>query len=259
LKKITANGYALAPQKVNSVLKQRRVYRDPTELAQATAELIAQNILNSIFERGICYIAFSGGETPRIAYRILSENPRGVGIDWSKVQIYFVDERMVPPNDTESNFLMVEQELLSRIKIPQQHIHRIHGELDAKQAGDLYDQELRVVFVNATPKFDLILLGVGEDGHTASLFPGTDALHATQQFAVANFVPAKKSWRVTLTLPVINNARNIIFLVSGVAKSQIISTLSRSMPDDQVLPASLIHPTTGNLEWMLDAEAASLL
>ena len=244
---------------MNSILSYLHVYPDKTELATATATQIAQDIIRAIEERGNCCIALSGGQTPRPVYHNLSKAAFGASIDWSKVQIFFVDERMVPPSDPASNFGMVQQELLSHIKIPTQNVHRIQGELDAMQAGEMYDKELRIAFPNAVPQFDLILLGVGEEGHTASLFPGSAALHETERYAVANFVAVQNAWRVTLTLPVINNARKIIFLVSGIAKSQIISALSHAKTGEQILPATMVQPTAGTTQWMLDTEAASLL
>ncbi len=229
------------------------------ELAKRAAEKIRKVIHDSTAARGICTVALSGGETPRRLYYLLGDEPFRTQIDWSGVQIFFSDERMVPPDSAQSNYKMVKEELLSRIPIPADNVHRILGEIDPAEAAKRYEAELKQTFANASPRFDFILLGIGGEGHTASLFPGTDALDIQDRLAAAVFVRKLNTWRVTLTLLVINNSRQVAFLVSGKEKAPIVrKVLSTAVPQQDV-PASLVCPRYGNLIWMLDADAASLV
>ncbi len=235
------------------------IYPDYSALSSAAAKLIALVINEAIAARGKCVIALSGGETPRGVYICLGTGPLNHEIDWSKVHIFFGDERMVPSDDAQSTFGMVKKELLSAISIPDKNVHRVWTELSAYDAALAYEEELQIEMGYEIPQFDLILLGVGEEGHTASLFPGTEALNEVGRSVSANFIPKLGSWRVTLTLPTINNAREICFLVSGKLKAEIVEKVIDSERPETHLPPTLIHPPNGRVKWILDADAASCL
>ena len=230
---------------------------DDFEIAAARAALVS--ITAAINERGGCLIALSGGRTPCGVYRRLGDLLVAQSVDMSRVYLIFVDERMVPPDDPDSNYGMVQREFISRVPIPPLHVYRIRGEAKADDAARNYERELQTVFPLFAGRCDLISLGVGEDGHTASLFPGTEVLRETQHEVRAVFVPRLGSWRVTLTLPVINRARSVFFLASGEQKAAIVGKILASTQSNENLPATLVRPDSGTLTWMLDAEAASRL
>jgi 6-phosphogluconolactonase len=230
---------------------------DDFEIAAAGAALAA--ITAAISERHRCLLALSGGDTPRDVYRRLGDLLVARGVDLSRVYLIFVDERMVPADDADSNYGMVQRELISRVPIPPSQVYRIRGEAKADAAARSYERELQTIFPLFAGRCDLILLGVGEDGHTASLFPGTEVLREMQHAARAVFVPRLQSWRVTLTLPVINRAQSVIFLASGRRKAAIVGKIFSGTERNEDLPATLVHPHPGTLTWLLDAEAASQL
>jgi 6-phosphogluconolactonase len=179
------------------------------------------------------------------------------GIDWSKVYVFFGDERSVPPHHEDSNLKMASEVLLDHV--PVANVHRIQGELPPEAAAEAYEEELRKFFqTEDVPRFDLILLGIGADGHTASLFPWTAALEVHDRWVVANPVPRLGTTRITLTLPVINAARAVIFLVAGEDKAEALREILEGDADPHAYPAKLIQPP-GEPEWMLDQSAASLL
>jgi 6-phosphogluconolactonase len=181
-------------------------------------------------------------------------------LPWDRIQIFFGDERHVPPDHPDSNFRMATESLLSKVPIPEKNVHRIHAELDAEAAAAEYDQELRDFFHLSDedwPRFDLILLGIGEDGHTASLFPGSKALTESSRRAVANWVEKFKTFRITLTFPVLNQAAEVVFLVSGAGKARILNEVLQ--PGAQKYPVQSVQPEDGRLLWLVDQDAASLL
>jgi 6-phosphogluconolactonase len=244
---------------VSGTVPTPRVNISPTvedfEIAAARAAL--EVITAAINERGGCLIALSGGRTPRGVYCRLSNLLMTQSVDMSRIYLIFVDERMVPPYDPDSNYGMVQREFISRVPVPPLHVYRIRSEVKADTAARDYERELQTVFPLFAGRCDLILLGVGEDGHTASLFPGTEVLREMQHKVRAVFVPRLGSWRVTLTLSVINRARTILFLVAGGEKAAIVGKILASTQSSEDLPATLVRPDSGTLTWMLDAEAAS--
>lgn len=235
------------------------VWNSAEQLAQCAAETMSKLMKQAIEERGTCSVALAGGETPRRVYQVLATDPHRSLIHWECVEIFFGDERMVPQDDPASNYGMVHKELLSRVPVPVEHIHRIRGEHFAPDAAMEYEGELAKVFGVTVPRFDLITLGVGEDGHTASLFPGTASLSEQTRNVLGYFVPQLNSWRVTLTLPVLLNARDILFLAAGKRKAEILSRIHSAVTPSVDLPASMVRPADGTLQWMLDAEAAALI
>ncbi len=180
-------------------------------------------------------------------------------IDWQNIIVFWADERCVPPDHADSNFGNAFKLLFSKVPLPQANIHRIRGEEEPASAAKDYEDEIRAVFPeNEFPVFDLVVLGMGSDGHTASLFPGAPILDEKKRLAVPVFAEHPGSWRISLTLPVINNAKQILFIVTGKAKAAMLATVlnSRNNPS---LPASLVSPHTGSLTWLVDTDAASLL
>lgn len=230
------------------------VFKDgPTLFAAATEEFF-RTIEARIEESGVCNIALSGGSTPKTLYNLIAERAAKRNIDWSAVHFFFGDERSVPPDHPDSNFGMVRSSLLKNGVIPAACVHRVMSENGAEQAAAQYDEEVRRHF-GGDPRFDLIFLGMGPDGHTASLFPGTQALQVSDRYVVANDVPQMKTQRITFTYPTIDAARHVLFLVSGADKQTMLKSL---LVDKAPLPANAVHPT-GTLEWYVDEPAASAL
>jgi 6-phosphogluconolactonase len=230
------------------------------EVARAAAERFVELAQAAVGERGRFAAALSGGSTPRRAYELLAgEDYRG-RVDWPRAHLFFGDERMVPPDDSESNYRMAGEALLSRVPIPPENVHRINGLGDALANARLYEDELRTFFNDdAWPRFDLVLLGMGDDGHTASLFPGTAALDERAAWVAANWVEKFNAYRVTLTAPAINRAAHVLFLVTGAGKAEALGEVLRGEPDPRRLPSQLIRPLDGALEWLVDRAAAARL
>jgi 6-phosphogluconolactonase len=181
-------------------------------------------------------------------------------VPWTKLHLFWVDERCVGPTDPDSNYRMTNEAMLSKVPLPAAQVHRIQGELDPEVAANRYEAEIRAEFGAANPVFDLVLLGMGDDGHTASLFPHTQALDETARLAVANHVPQQKqSWRVTLTEPVIDAGREVAFLIEGAAKAQVLHDVLVGPYDPKTKPSQLIRPVSGKLTFLLDAAAAAEL
>ena len=239
-----------------SAKREMRVHRDLEELSRATADFFCEVAHEAVQQAGEFFVALSGGSTPRRMYEILAGNDYRDRMDWSRTQLFWSDERCVPPDDPQSNYRMVT-EALAPVAIPPLNVHRLRGEDPPEEAAREYEIELRQSFrllSNDLPRFHLILLGLGEDGHTASLFPGTAALNDTTHLVAANYVEKFKTYRLTLTLPVINHAANVAFLVSGEGKRTI---LHRVLEDPGAsLPAQRVHPSNGRLLWFVDEAAA---
>ena len=235
-----------------------KIFPDAVTLAHVAADEFHRLAEAAVQERGRFAVALSGGNTPRSVYSLLASDHKE--LPWDRIHIFFGDERHVPPDHPDSNFRMARESLLSKVSIPEKNIHRIHAELDAEAAAAEYDQQLRDFFglVNHDlPRFDLIFLGIGEDGHTASLFPGSKALTETSSRVTANWVEKFQTLRITLTFPVLNHAAEVIFLVSGASKAQILSEILR--PAAQKYPAQSVQPENGKLLWLVDEDAGSLL
>src|ERR1035438_3888099 len=209
-------------------------------------------------------IALSGGSTPKAAFEMLADpnQPWRGRMQWENLDLYWADERAVPPDDADSNYRMTREALLDHVPLLPCQIHRMEGELEPELAAARYESELRDSFrIEGAdiPRFDLIALGMGPDGHTASLFPGTEALHEMSRLVTANHVPQKNTWRITLTWPVINQARSVFFLISGADKAEILKEVLTGPRDVERLPSQLIWPSSGILTLILDKAAAALL
>ncbi len=235
------------------------IFPTKVELVKAAAEKLIATVNAAIHERRRCALALAGGTTPRDVYALLATEDYRRRVDWSKVFLFWGDERCIPPQHPDSNFRMVNDSLLSCIAIPAENVFRIKGELAPAAASNEYEKHLEDFFGGRLPQFDLILLGLGEDGHTASLFPGASALEETHRRVISVFVPKLNTHRITLTLPVINKARHVMFIVSGKSKSAIVPRILKSNQPAKELPATLVQLQNGQLDWLLDAEAASLL
>ena len=242
---------------------QIRILTTPQELFAATAEEIVRLANEAVAARGRFTIALSGGSTPKNLYNLLATNARAT-LPWDRMFFFWGDERHVPPTDDDSNYRMANEAMLSKVPVPPANIFRVPAENpDAAAAASAYEKMLQKFFQLAPhefPHFDLILLGMGPDGHTASLFPGTAALQEKSRLFVANWVEKLKTHRLTLTLPVLNGARVVAFLVSGTDKATVLKTvLEDASASGEQYPSKLIRPSDGELIWFLDRAAASEL
>ncbi len=213
-------------------------------------------------ESKIVSVALSGGSTPRRLFQTLAAEPFATLVPWKSIHFFWGDERNVPPGHPDSNYSMASELLLSHVPVPPVNIHRIPtGDGTAVEAADLYERTLRerIPVANGLPRFDYVLLGLGTNGHTASLFPHRPTLHETRRLVVADHVDEVKSWRVTLTAPVLNNAAQITFLVTGAEKASAVKQVIEGSRDPETIPAQLIAPGSGALTWILDAGAADRL
>lgn len=232
-----------------------RVFDTPEELAEAAARDFAQRAEAAIRERGRFAVALAGGSTPRATYEVLAREYAD-RVEWGRVHAFFGDERAVPPDHEDSNYRMAREALLGRV--PVGGVHRMRGELPPEEAAAAYERELREFFGEGLPSFDLVLLGIGEDGHTASLFPETSALEVTDRLAVANPVLKLETTRITLTAPVLNAARAVDFLVAGEGKARALREILEGDADPRAYPARLVRPQ-GGAAWFVDRAAAALL
>lgn len=232
------------------------------DLYQKAAALFVRLAVEAISTQGHFRVALSGGSTPRGVYRLLAEPALQEQIPWPQVQVFWGDERCVPFTHPESNYRMAKETLISRVPIAAENVHRIPSEQAPAQAASAYEQTLREAFTlstDAVPRFDLIFLGMGPDGHTASLFPGTAGLLEHRRLVIAHYVEKLKAWRVTLTTPVLNQAAHVVFLVCGADKATTLRDVFRGAYEPEQLPAQLIQPANGTLLWLVDADAAGLL
>lgn len=240
------------------------VAEDSASLAQRAAQHMVESIEQAVAARGRARIAISGGSTPKSTFQHLGDPAQRwrARMPWERIELFWVDERCVPPDHADSNYRMTREALLDRVPLTPAQIHRMQGELDPEEGAALYESGLRNAFRlegAETPVFDLIQLGMGPDGHTASLFPHTAALRELGRLAVANHVQNKDAWRITLTWPVINHAREVFFLISGAEKATILREVFLGPREVERLPSQLIHPSSGILTLILDRAAASLL
>ncbi len=237
-----------------------RIFPDLEELSQAAARYLVSHSRKATAARGKFTVALSGGSSPKRLYSLLATGPYVAQINWSGAHFFWADERCVPPDHEESNFRLAHDAFLAKVLLPKENTHRIAGEEDPERAASEYEQHLRTFFDDARsfPLFDLILLGVGEDGHTASLFPGAATLRERVRIAVPVYSDAPKPNRVTLTLPVLNHASHILFLVSGRGKAKVLHEIFEDGNPKQY-PAGMVRPVNGTVTWMIDRDAASLL
>jgi 6-phosphogluconolactonase len=234
---------------------EARVHADASALVVGAADFIVAEAAEAIAQRGRFAVALSGGNTPKPVYQRLAD---ARSIDWTKVHVFFGDERCVPPDDQRSNYLMARTTLLDQIAISPQNVHRMRGEDDPGAAANAYALEMTSA-LGAEPRLDLVLLGLGDNGHTASLFPGLAVVTETKRTVMAAYVEVVGMWRLTLTPPAINGARRVSFLVSGAGKAEIVARVLQGPREPIVLPAQVIRPKERPALWLLDAAAASRL
>ena len=239
-----------------------RVVADPEVLARAAAEAFVTVLTAATAARGVATVALSGGTTPRRMAELLATPPYRDRVPWDQVEVFWGDERWVPESSEESNAGVARRALLDHAPISPSRINPFNTNLpDPDLAASLYETQLRTVFGQAEgpPQFDLVLLGMGEDGHTASLFPGTAPVHETERVAVAHHVPKLGATRLTLTPPVLNAGREVVFLVAGAAKAEVLARVLEGPHDPDALPAQVVRPTAGGLTWLVDRAAAARL
>jgi 6-phosphogluconolactonase len=234
-----------------------QVLPDLEAISREAATLFVNASRNAMAARKKFTVAISGGSTPRRLYTLLSSSPYCDQVDWQKVHFFWTDERCVHKEDEASNFKVAFDRLLSKVRVPDANIHRIKGEEDPEKAARDYEADIRKFFgASGLPVFDLVLLGMGEDGHTASLFPASKSLEETARLAVPVYLD-KPNWnRITLTLPVLNNAAQIIFLVVGSSKAAVLSEILSDGEKKREFPAGRITPVQGKVTWLIDREAA---
>lgn len=234
----------------------------PQELFSVAAEEVLQAANDAVADNGRFTIALSGGSTPKSLYNLLATNAKSA-LPWDRMFFFWGDERHVPPDDPESNYRMANEAMLSKIPVAPNQIFRIEAENpDAAAAAEAYELTLKKFFASGAgevPRFDMILLGMGPDGHTASLFPGTAALQEKSRLVVANWVEKFKAHRITFTFPMLNEARNVMFLVSGSDKADALKNVLEGNAPGEQYPAKLVKPCSGRLIWLLDRAAASTL
>jgi 6-phosphogluconolactonase len=250
-----------------------RIYRDAEELALKGARRFARLADQYVVGCGRFTVALSGGSTPRAMFSLLAEHPFADTVPWSSIHFFWGDERCVPPDHPDSNYRMANETLLSKVPVPKQNIFRIPAEIpDPERAAAEYAAALARFFsaepgaaktgttpLSALPRFDLVFLGMGPDGHTASLFPHSAALQAGDQIVVANYVEKFDTHRITLTAATINNARNVTFLAAGGDKAEVLKNVLEGSYQPDLYPSQLIRPANGTLLWMVDDAAARLL
>jgi 6-phosphogluconolactonase len=236
------------------------VFDTPEQLALAAAERFVECAHELVGEQDRFSVALAGGTTPKRVYELLATERFKSRVEWSQVYLFFGDERAVPPDHPDSNYAMVYEALISKVPIPAKNVRRMIGEGDAHENARLYEEQLKIFFAGVTwPRFDLVFLGMGEDGHTASLFPGSEALNEKSSWVVATRMERLKQDRITLTLPVFNHAARIIFLVTGKEKAKRLHDVMQPQPGSERVPAQEIQPLAGTLEWLVDRAAASML
>jgi len=241
-----------------------QVLEDLDELSWTAAREFLRQAQRAAGEKGLFTVVLSGGSTPRSLYFLLSTDPSfRTEVPREKIHFFWRDERPVPPGYPDSNYGMAWETMLSKVPVPSENIHRVRAENpDARQAAEEYEKTLRRFFhldVGEFPRFDMVLLGLGNDGHIASLFPGSEALEEQRHLVVANWVETLQAHRITMTLPVFNQAAQIVFLVTGQGKAKILRRVLEEKQGKELLPSRLIRPTRGRVLWLVDRSAGSLL
>jgi 6-phosphogluconolactonase len=233
-------------------------------ISRRAAQYLVDGVRAGVTARGVARIAISGGHTPKTAFGLLADpgEPYRDKIPWDKLLLYWVDERCVPPGDPDSNYRMTREALLSKVPMKENQIFRIQGELDPEEAAAKYESAIRESFRlegAEMPTFDMVSLGMGPDGHTASLFPHSAGLHELMRISIANHVEAKEAWRVTLTSPVINRARDVSFLIAGNDKVAALKEVFTGAYNPETYPSQLIQPANHRITLLLDTAAAAAL
>ncbi len=250
---------------MNAGSGELRVFESAAQMARRAASEFSRRAIESVASRGWFRVALAGGSTPRRLYALLASTlePFRDQVPWAKAQFFWGDERTVPPSSPESNYRMANEVMLSKVPVPAEHIHRILAELpDPPMAARRYEEELRRVFEldpASKPRFDLVILGMGVEGHTASLFPGSEWIHENTRLVVAAWVEKLNAFRITLTPAVFNQAACVMFLISGEEKAEALKQALEGPRRPELLPIQAIRPVDGSLQWLVDRAAASKL
>jgi 6-phosphogluconolactonase len=235
------------------------VFQSAAALAQATVELMIEIAKHAIESRGRFVISLSGGSTPEMLYTLLAKPPYRNQIPWNKTFVFWGDERFVPSDDKRNNAYMAKNLLLDHIDIPSININPVPVDFEPGEAAEKYETTIKKFFGEDAPRFDLIFLGLGENGHTASLFPGSDVVFENKRMVIEVYVSEQQMFRITMTPLLINKAHNIIFLVEGEKKAEILKTVLNDQYQPDKFPAQVIKAEDGNLYWFVDKKAAALL
>jgi 6-phosphogluconolactonase len=235
-----------------------QVVEGPAELARTAADEWRARALAAVADSGRFTVALAGGNTPGTLYRLLADPAAAYRdeLPWARTHVFFGDERGVPPDDPRSNYGMAREALLARVALPPEHVHRIRGEGDPAESARAYEEELRAL-LGAEPRFDLVLLGLGADGHTASLFPGSAALEETARLVATASAPGRGPGRITLTLRTLGAAARVVFLVSGASKAAAFARVVSAGAGAELLPAARVRPRDGTVLWLVDRAAAA--
>lgn len=232
-----------------------RIFPDAEAVTAALAQTFVESAQTAVAQRGLFDVALSGGTTPKAAYQRLAAEPLRSQVDWSRVFVYFGDERCVPPEDAASNYRMAYESLLGAVPIPTENVFRMRGEADPAIAANEYASLIRA-HMGGHPHFDLVLLGLGEDAHTASLFPGSLLDAGDESLVRAVYATSQAMWRITLTPEAINAARSVVFAVEGAAKALALQSVLEGPRDAARWPAQIVQPAHGTLTWLVDEAAA---
>jgi len=246
-------------RKIMSLDTNKRIvlkWKDAETMSFAAATLFTASCVRSIEERGKFIVALSGGNTPKRLYQLLATKEFSRTIPWEKVFLFWGDERFVPPTDTESNYRMVKENLLTHISIPEKNIFPVPVEGTATNCAKKYEKTITRFWDDKKIRFDCMLLGIGNDGHTASLFPGTDIVKEKKKLVKEVWVEEKQTWRISVTLPLINDSRQVVFLVTGKEKAAVVAGILSDKKEKKPLPSQLVNPKKGIVYWLLDDDAA---
>ncbi|GAB4033564.1 6-phosphogluconolactonase [Spirosoma gilvum] len=235
------------------------VKKNPADLAKAAAEFIAKQIKEVLKKQDRFTIALSGGSTPKALHELLAKSPYAEQIPWLQLHVFWGDERYVPIDDPQNNAGMAYDTLLGHVYTPESQIHVWRTDLEPDAAAADYDRVLHEYFGTSGPSFDLVLLGMGDDGHTLSLFPGTEVVHEQTAWTKAYFLTQQDMYRLTLTAPIVNRASCILFLVAGPKKAEPLREVLKGAYNPDKYPSQVIKPTEGELVWLVDTQAAELL
>lgn len=235
------------------------IFADPESLSQGAATLFAEVARRNVTARGRFSVSLAGGTTPKRVYEILAQPPHREGVPWDRVHFFWGDERYVPPDDPRSNARMAKEALLDHVPVKPEHVHTVPFAATPREAAEQYEATLRQFFGGKEPRFDLVLLGLGENGHTASLFPHTPVLNERKRWVAEVYVQENDLWRVTMTAPLLNDAALTAFLVTGANKAEVLREVLKGPLDFGRLPAQLIKPAHGDLRWLVDRAAAARL
>lgn len=262
----------MPPKSANSPATERwgaagpdvRIVANQDAIAARAARELLQAATSAVAQKGSFSVALSGGSTPKVLYSLLANDPAmRAQLPWDKMRVYFGDERSVGPEHSDSNYRMAAEAMLSKVPLKPEQVFRIKGEYpDTERAAQEYEQALRASFKIAEgqfPRFDLVLLGMGSEGHTASLFPGTKVLHESKRMVARTWVGKLYTERITLTAPVINNAALVMFMITGADKALALKGVLEGPHDPDQLPAQMIRPTNGQLLWLVDTIAGGML